>query len=60
MTPSSVILFTHLGDEDTFICGIKGVSCVTLRPTADANAKFLPWLLLDYHFLQQHVLRLSV
>lgn len=49
----------NLGDEDTFICGIKGVSCMTLGPPTNANAKFLAWLLLDYHFLQQHKHSLS-
>lgn len=51
-------LFNNLGDEDTFICGIKGVSCMTLGPPTNADAKFLPWLLLDYDFLQQNRHRL--
>lgn len=42
----------NLGDEDAFICGVKGVSCMTLRPAANTNAKLLPWLFLDHNFLE--------
>lgn len=57
---NSKAVLDNLGDEDTFICGIKGVSCMTLCPTANTNAKFLPWLLLDYNFLKQHMHSLLV
>lgn len=43
----------NLGDEDTFVCGIKGVSRMTLCPPTNADAKFLPRLLLDHNLLQR-------
>lgn len=50
----------HLGDEDTLVGGIEGVSCVALCPPTNADAKFLARLLLDHNLLQQHGHRSSV
>lgn len=47
-----VVVYMNLRDKDAFICGIKGVSCMTLSPSTNTDAKFLPWLLLDHNFLQ--------
>lgn len=44
-------IYLNLRDEDAFICGVKGVSCMTLGPSANTDAKLLPWLLLDHNVL---------
>lgn len=42
----------YLGDEDALICGVKGVSCVALGTTSDADAQFLPWPLFNADLLK--------
>lgn len=49
--PAEVALW-YLGDEDSFISGIKRIASMALGSTSDADAQLLSWSLFNAYFLE--------